>query len=279
MESVSTSEPMFDRYLKQWGLTIDGEPFVSLNGNLLPVRQGDTPAMLKVSQAPEEQAGSQLMAWWAGDGAAPVLAHAGEALLMKRAQGSASLAQIVADGRDDEATRILCAVAARLHAPRSTPRPAQVPLEQWFDTLWSAAATYGGVLEHSAKAARALFAAPQDAAVLHGDIHHGNVLDFGPAGWLAIDPKGLYGERGFDFANILCNPDDASAQAPGRFPRRIAIISQAAGIERHRLLQWVLAWAGLSATWMIEDGAEPGGRLALARLAASALDGSARGSD
>ena len=278
MESVSTSEPMFDRYLKQWGLTIDGEAFVSLNGNLLPVRQGDTPAMLKVSQAPEEQAGSQLMAWWAGDGAAPVLGHAGEALLMKRAQGSASLAQMVADGRDDEATRILCAVAARLHAPRSTPRPALVPLEHWFDALWSAAATHGGVLEHSAKAARALFAAPQDAAVLHGDIHHGNVLDFGPAGWLAIDPKGLYGERGFDFANILCNPDEASAQAPGRFPRRIAIISQAAGIERHRLLQWVLAWAGLSATWMIEDGAEPEGRLALARLAASALDGSARGS-
>ncbi|WP_434728636.1 aminoglycoside phosphotransferase family protein [Pseudomonas soli] len=261
MESVSTSEPMFDQYLKQWGLTIDGEAFVSLNGNLLPVRQGDTPAMLKISQAPEEQAGSQLMAWWAGDGAAPVLAHAGEALLMKRALGSASLAQMVADGRDDEATRILCAVAARLHAPRSTPRPALVPLEQWFDTLWSAAATYGGVLERSAKAARALFAAPQDAAVLHGDIHHGNVLDFGPAGWLAIDPKGLYGERGFDFANILCNPDDASAQAPGRFPRRIAIISQAAGIERHRLLQWVLAWAGLSATWMIEDGAEPGGQV------------------
>ena len=275
MESVNTSEPMFDQYLKQWGLTIDGEAFVSLNGHLLPVRQGDTPAMLKISQAPEEQAGSQLMAWWAGDGAAPVLAHAGKALLMKRAQGSASLAQMVADGRDDQATRILCAVAARLHAPRSTPRPAQVPLEQWFDALWSAAATHGGVLEHSAKAARALFAAPQDAAVLHGDIHHGNVLDFGPAGWLAIDPKGLYGERGFDFANILCNPDEASAQAPGRFPLRIAIISQAAGVERRRLLQWVLAWAGLSATWMIEDGAEPGGRLALARLAVSALDGGA----
>jgi len=267
---------MFDRYLKQWGLTIDGEAFVSLNGHLLPVRHGDTPAMLKVSQAPEEQAGSELMAWWAGDGAAPVLAHAGEALLMKRAQGSASLAQMVADGRDDQATRILCAVAARLHAPRSTPRPALVPLEQWFDALWSAAATHGGVLERSAKSARALFAAPQDATVLHGDLHHGNVLDFGPAGWLAIDPKGLYGERGFDFANILCNPDEASAQAPGRFPRRIAIISQAAGIGRHRLLQWVLAWAGLSATWMIEDGAEPEGRLALARLAASALDGSAR---
>jgi aminoglycoside/hydroxyurea antibiotic resistance kinase len=42
--------------------------------------------------------------------------------------------------------------------------------------------------------------------VLHGDLHHGNVLDFGLRGWLAIDPKGLLGERGFDFANIFTNP-------------------------------------------------------------------------
>lgn len=263
---------MFDHYLKRWALTLDGDAFVSLNGHLLPVRQGDTPAMLKIAHSPEEQAGNQLMAWWSGDGAASVLAHDGEALLMKRAQGSASLAQMVADGRDDEATRILCAVVARLHAPRAEPMPALVPLAQWFEALWSAAATHGGVLEHSARAARALSAEPQDVVVLHGDIHHGNVLDFGPAGWLAIDPKGLYGERGFDYANILCNPDDASALAPGAFARRIAIISTAAGIDRRRILQWVLAWAGLSATWMIEDGVEPYRRLEMVKLAASALD-------
>jgi streptomycin 6-kinase len=29
------------------------------------------------------------------------------------------------------------------------------------------------------------------------------VLDFETSGWLAIDPKGLIGERGFDFANIF----------------------------------------------------------------------------
>jgi streptomycin 6-kinase len=33
-----------------------------------------------------------------------------------------------------------------------------------------------------------------------------DVPDFGARGWLAIDPKGLYGERGFDYANIFCNP-------------------------------------------------------------------------
>ena len=272
MDSVKFEEPLFDQYLKRWGLTIDGDAFVSLNGNLLPVRQGNVPAMLKISQEPEEQAGSQLMAWWAGDGAAPVLAHEGEALLMKRAQGSATLIQMVNSGRDDEAIRILCAVVARLHTPRPKPIPELVPLVQWFESLLSAAATHCGILEHCARAARELLAAPRDVAVLHGDIHHGNVLDFGQAGWLAIDPKGLYGERGFDYANILCNPDEASALAPECFARRIALIADASGIDRRRLLQWVLAWTGLSATWMLEDGAEPRSRLELAKLAATALN-------
>lgn len=262
---------MFDEYLKRWDLTIDGDAFSSLNGNLLPVRQHGTPAMLKISQVAEEQAGGQLMAWWDGQGAAPVLAHDDKALLMVRAQGPASLMQMVSAGRDDEATRILCAVAAQLHAPAAKPIPTLVPLEQWFEALWDAAAMHGGILELCARTARELLAEPRDITVLHGDIHHGNVLDFGPSGWLAIDPKGLYGERGFDYANIFCNPDSESALAPGSFARRIEIVANASGIDRQRLLQWMLAWAGLSITWMLEDDLEPGTNLEVAKLAASAL--------
>jgi streptomycin 6-kinase len=116
------------------------------------------------------------------------------------------------------------------------------------------AARLGGILTRSAGAARALLAEPRDVVPLHGDIHHGNVLDFGERGWLAIDPKRLEGERGFDYANLFCNPDHAIALAPGRLARQADIVARAAGLERQRLLQWILAWAGLSATWLIEDG-------------------------
>lgn len=262
---------MFDQYLKRWKLTIDGDAFRSLNGKLLPVRHHGMPAMLKISQEREEQAGNLLMAWWDGEGAAPVLAHDGEALLMERASSPLSLTHMVSCGQDDEATRILCAVAGRLHTPRTKPAPALVPLVQWFEALWSAAATHRGVFEQCAKTARELLDSPRDVRVLHGDIHHGNVLDFGPKGWLAIDPKGLYGERGFDYANIFCNPDIKSALAPSCFARRISIVSQASDIERHRLLQWVLAWTGLSAAWMLEDEVEAPLPLGVAKLAASAL--------
>jgi streptomycin 6-kinase len=46
----------------------------------------------------------------------------------------------------------------------------------------------GGVLTKSATAARDLLAVPQNVAPLHGDIHHGNILDGDERGWLAIDP-------------------------------------------------------------------------------------------
>ena len=41
-----------------------------------------------------------------------------------------------------------------------------------------------------------LGATQRDVVVLHGDMHHENVLKFSSRGWPAIDPKGLVGERG-----------------------------------------------------------------------------------
>jgi len=94
--------------------------------------------------------------------------------------------------------------------------------------------------------------------VLHGDVHHANVLDFGADGWLAIDPKHVHGEPAFDFANILCNPDSEAALAPGRFERAVAVIAEETGVDERRMLRWALAWAGLSAAWSERSGGDAG---------------------
>ncbi|WP_341317432.1 aminoglycoside phosphotransferase family protein [Paraburkholderia sp. IMGN_8] len=265
---------MFAEYIVKWDLLPDGEPIRTHSSRLLPVRRHGVAAMLKVALEAEEKSGVQLMVWWDGDGAARVLAHDADAILLERAQNSHALADKVRTGdsdADDAATEILCAAAARLHAPRNKPLPELIGLPRWFQSLWPAAQQYGGWLTESAAAAQALLAAPQDPVVLHGDIHHGNVLDFGPRGWLAIDPKGLYGERGFDYANIFCNPDRQSALAPGRFERRVEHVAQLAGLDRRRLLQWILAWSGLSAAWILETGETPDIDMDIGKLAAGAL--------
>jgi streptomycin 6-kinase len=260
---------MFDRYLKRWNLTRDGVPIVTHSSDLLPVRQDGRPAMLKIARVVEERRGAILMRWWDGDGAACVLAHDDDAMLLKRATDSRSLAAMAHDGRDDEASRILCDVAARLHAPRNAPPPDLIPLSGWFAELEPAAARHGGVFRHAVSTARDLLATPQDVCVLHGDLHHGNVLDFGAHGWRAIDPKGLIGERGFDFANIFCNPDSNIATSPGRLARQTSVVAEAAHLDRARLLRWSLAYACLSAAWTIGEGGDANLALTVAEITAA----------
>ena len=259
---------MFDEHLERWHLEPDGDPIITNSSRLLPVRRGDTPAMLKIAKIAEESRGGLLMVWWCGDGAARVLAHEGEALLLERSDDRGQLVELAKGGHDDEASRIICRVAARLHAPRRDPPPERVSLPRWFRALEGATE---GILKRAAETAQELLAAPRELTTLHGDIHHGNILHFGSHGWLAIDPKGLVGERGFDFANTFLNPDQATATAPGRLVRQSQVVAEAAGLERPRLLKWILAYAGLSAVWALEAGDEPALALAVARLAAAEL--------
>lgn len=79
-------------------------------------------------------------------------------------------------------------------------------------------------------------------------------------------------KRGFDFANIFCNPNAAIAAAPGRLRRQADIVASAARLDRKRLLQWVLAYAGLSAAWILDDGDDATLDLAVAQIAANELN-------
>jgi streptomycin 6-kinase len=268
---------MFNPYLQRWRLVSDGAAITTPTARLSPVRRGGAPAMLKFSLLEEERFGAALMEWWNGDGAARVLAREGSALLLERAMRTASLAEMSQTGRDDEACRILCSVAARLHAPRPQSMPELIPLAHYFAELKEAAASHGGLFEACAEAARDLLHTPREVCPLHGDLHHGNVLDFGARGWLAIDARGLLGERGFDFANIFLNPDLADptrpvATEPERFARRLQIVAAAAGLERRRLLRWITAFAGLSAAWILQEDKSAQMPLAIAEMAAAELE-------
>jgi streptomycin 6-kinase len=265
---------MFDEYIERWQLVADGLPIITHSSQLLPVVYRGKKAMLKVAVETEEQFGGFLMEWWDGAGAANVFQHEKPALLMERAQGGQSLHRMAKTGFDDQATRILCETAAQLHAKRNKPLPKLIPLKQWFIELEESASKYNKIIQKAASVASRLLSDQIDITTLHGDLHHDNVLDFGAAGWLAIDPKRLIGERTFDFANIFCNPDFEVAAKPGRFERQTRIIADVAKVDRLRLMQWILAYAGLSAVWIMNSGQTDrlDIDLAVAELAAHALE-------
>lgn len=276
-DEAASCSALLAPYLTRWGLVADGAEIVTRAAHLLPVRQGGTPAMLRIATHPEAKHCHVLLDWWDGDGAARLLAVDGDAILIERALGARSLAAMARASDDDAATHILCDVIARLHAPRARPIPDLIPLATWFDALWPAARMHGGLLARSAEAAQALLAEPVDVRPLHGDIHHDNVLDFGASrGWLAIDPNRLIGERGYDYANLFCNPDMETPETPvavrpERFHARLAIVAARSGLDRVRLLSWILAYTGLSAAWLLADGDSAGVDFAIASLADAEL--------
>ena len=267
MTGTSGLPEEIERYLGDWALIPDGALVVTRSSWVLPVRARLEPAMLKVARIPDEQAGYRLMSWWNGGGAARIIEAADGALLMERAMGGGSLARMARFGDDDEACRILCGAAARLHAPRPSPPPALHRLDDWFQPLFRLADSHSA-LSPAAEQARSLLADQRDVRPLHGDLHHDNVLDFETRGWLAIDPHGLIGERTFDFANIFTNPDLGDptvpvATLPGRVEARLGIVAGETGIEAARILDWVVAWTGLSAAWFIEDDDHAGAEIDL----------------
>ncbi|GAB1406325.1 aminoglycoside phosphotransferase family protein [Thermomonas brevis] len=267
---------MFERCLERWRLRIDGTPLRTDAAELLPVlTTTGAPAMLKHTTAPEELAGFGLLEWWDGDGAARVLAREGNVLLMERATGHADLLRWAMQDpqADAAASAVLCDVLARLHAARATPAPPLQPLAGWFEALGAEAAVRGGMFARCAIIANALLADPDsdDVVPLHGDCHHRNVLDFGARGWLAIDPKDRVGDRGFDYAQLLCNPDLPHAAGSARFAAQLAQVSARAGLQPVRLARWTAARAALSAVWFLEDGCEREADHDLA-IAGTALD-------
>lgn len=71
-----------------------------------------------------------------------------------------------------------------------------------------------------------------------------------------LDPKRLIGERGFDYANIVTNPLGDGALTRDRFMHRARIVAETARLDHRRLLEWIVAWSGLSAAWWLGDGAQ-----------------------
>jgi len=249
----------FEPWMSDWALEADGAPILTPMGRLLPVRQAGEPAMLKIATEPEERLGWALLDWWDGQGAARVLEIQGDGLLMERATGTKTpLADMARYGDDAAATAILCDAIAELHRPRDkAPPQGLATLEEWFRDLWPAAAE-GLLPPVMAQTARRLLDDQREVRPLHGDLHHENVLDFGSRGWLAIDPKRLIGDRAFDYTTLFCDPDlsdrdPPTAVRPEIFSRRVEVVLARSGLERARLLDWIVAWCGLSTAWFLQD--------------------------
>ncbi len=216
---------------------------------------------------------------FAGHGAVRLISYDADrgALLLERAQPGTLLRTLV-EQDDEQATAVAIDVMRRLHtAPPSTGRDADL-----LPDLIEERASFDRYLrEHPAdgplprdlvdRAANVFVDLCADAprVLLHGDLHHDNILRSDRDGWLAIDPFGVRGDPGFEAGALLYNPDPERHDETllGLVPARVEQLADGLGQPVDRIVAWGFVMAVLSEVWTTEGDGVPGGRpLDVARL-------------
>ncbi|HUQ33761.1 MAG TPA: aminoglycoside phosphotransferase family protein [Pyrinomonadaceae bacterium] len=261
----------------RWRLQLD-EPFENLSYNLvIPGITLDGLSVVLKMGVPCRELLTEAAALrsFQGEGAVRLLDDDAErgALLLERITPGSPLYELQ-EGADAVRT------AARLMRElwRTPPAEHSLPtIAVWFRAFERLRSRFGGGVgplppELISKAERTfteLEASSEGSVLLHGDLHHDNILFSDERGWVAIDPKGIVGDRGYEVGSFMLNQLPAGAAAvevADIFSERLSIFAYELKMDGKRLARWAFCHAVLSALWSLEEGDEWQSTIRLAEL-------------
>ena len=261
---LPTLPGLLARLRDQWGL-VEGVPcpIVGMSYIEFTTTANGQPVALKVG-VPHEELFTEMeaLALYAGRGAVRLLAADRElgAILMQRVIPGTMLWQV---GDNREQTRIAASVMSGLFPP--VPKETGMPhFSRWTDrafrltrTEWDPQERWPRDLLDRAEEAMAAISRDRSAdVVLHGDLHHENILWDDKSGWLVIDPKGVIGPRCLQSGRYMENqlPVDAT---PGELEalvrERVEIFSDVLKMPVEDVVAGALVDCVLSHVWSFED--------------------------
>lgn len=223
-------------------------------------QRGDMPIILKIGidlETLENEA--RCLSSFAGHGCIKILDHDFRigALLLECVRPGYSLKSFF----PDQEKQALQAAAMVMRALQQVPQqhtdfPTIADWLKQLDYAWDLPAAH---LEKARHLKNILLITQEEPRLLHGDLHHGNILAHG-ASWIAIDPKGVIGEAAYEVGAYLRNPIPDLNHHPNAqtiVKQRIHDFAEALNFDPQRLADWNYVQAVLSTCWMIADNLSP----------------------
>ena len=248
---------------QRWSLEVQLPFSLSYNYVAPAMRADGTTAVLKLGMPnPELLSEISALQAYAGSGAALVLEADPERgiLLEERLEPGSPLSEL-----EDETQEVAIAAAVMRRLWRPAPVAGPFPsLARWTIGLKELRAHFGGgcgpfppeLVDRAERLRDELLASPTEPVLLHGDLHHANILSARRQQWLAIDPKGVVGERTYEPTPFLYNhlPEPAIPRdLKALLRRRIDQFASEMDLDRERLLAWALVQCVLSGWWSYTD--------------------------
>lgn len=179
---------------------------------------------------------------------------------MPRLKPGNDLTALCLSGRDQEATDIIARLIQQfptLESPLWDAMPEAGDLLSGFQRYRHRAV---GIFDEEVVARaestfKELCASQGSVRVLHGDLHHYNVLFDDALGWMVIDPQGIVAELEFELGASLRNPDaPVLLRDPWVLEGRLNTFRLRLGIDGDRTLRWAFSQAVLAVLWPTEPG-------------------------
>jgi streptomycin 6-kinase len=256
-DGASARERLIE-YAREWRVIVD-RIFETGTSVIAFGQRATLPVVLKVvkNSGDEWRCGNVLDAF-DGRGVVRVYEYTAGAALLERAIPGRPLAELSLTGRDDEATEVLADLIGRMSPSHSASCPTVDDWAASFDRYVATGADEipGHMVAESRHLYAALCASQTRLRLLHGDLQHYNILFDADRGWLAIDPKGVFGEIECEIGPALRNPCEKSDvfANPVVIEKRLAILTSRLQLDPARAVAWSFALAVLSAIWDVEDG-------------------------
>ena len=139
------------------------------------------------------------------------------------------------------------------------PTAARPTTQQWFSRLdlpINLPDNFSPSLIDKAKQiAQALHQSIEETVLLHGDLHHTNILSSKRQPWLAIDPKGVIGEREYEVGALLRNPIPDIAKTDNLkeiIANRVSMLAELLSFDKQKIIAWGFSQAVLAAVWSLD---------------------------
>jgi len=265
----------------RWKLTLHA-PFTQLSYNFAAraERADGTAVVLKVCPLHGGfETEVQALRMFKGKGAVQLLEVDVErgALLLEQLEPGQMLTTVQ---DDTQATRIAAEVMKKLWRP--PPPTHDFPsVVHWAAGLSELRMEFGGgtgpypeaLVDRAERLFSELLGSMGETVVLHGDLHHFNILSAQREPWLAIDPKGVLGEREYETGALLRNPIPEllyNTHPHLVLERRVDQLAEELNFDRERIAGWAVAQAMLAEWWSYVRGSNrPGSFLPVAQLLAA----------
>lgn len=253
-----------DALSNQWQLDLGDEHIISATGVLAFGRRGVEPVVLKLIQAGSgEEASAEILSAYDGKGAVRLLDSDASSVLLERAIPGHTLVNCVTARRDQEAIDIFSSVLKQLHAVKKYPQSLKSISEftkdfQWYLDSDDRQIDRFYVADAGQRFVHLIRTQPREV-LLHGDLHHSNIVFDENRGWLAIDPKGLMGDPYYDVGALLRNPLECPKVLTdsSMIAKRLEVLSKNLGFDTVRMLEWAYVQVVLAQIWQVMDKVPP----------------------